>query len=327
MKILQLGNSDLTVAQLGLGAMGMSEFYGTTNEQESIQLLHQFLDLGGNFVDTADMYGMGRNEELLAKAYHDRRDKVVIATKFAIERDTNTGMPTGINGSPAYVKKACEASLNRLKTDVIDLYYMHRIDPRTPIEETIGAMAELVQEGKVRYIGLSEVGAETLAKAHAVHPITAVQSEYSLWSRDIENSSIPICSKLGITLVPYSPLGRGFLTGKIKDLASLDKMDYRRITPRFQEENFHKNLNLVTIVERIAKHKEVSAAQIALAWVMHKVEDSVPIPGTKRMKYLIDNMGAATVQLSKEEMDELDQLSAMVAGDRYDQRGMSIINA
>lgn len=327
MKKVQLGQSDLQVAQIGLGAMGMSEFYGEADEKNSIALLQEFLELGGNFVDTADIYGVGHNEELLAKAYHDRRDQVIIATKFGILRDGKTGAWLGLSGKADYVKQACEASLKRLKTDVIDLYYLHRLDPQTPIEETVGAMAELVEEGKVRYLGLSEVGAETLAKAHAVHPITAVQSEYSLWSRDIEKTSIPFCKENGISLVPYSPLGRGFLTGKIKNLDDLDEKDYRRVSPRFQGENLQKNLDLVKMVEEVASSKNATSAQIALAWVLAKGESFVPIPGTKRRKYLIDNLGAANVLLEKDEIEKLDRLSDLVQGDRYDERGMSLVNA
>jgi len=325
MKKVILGNSDLEISCIGFGCMGMSEFYGNTGtEAKNIALLHKTIDLGVDFLDTADIYGPFHNERLVGKAIKNRRNEVVIATKFGVMRNEE-GALLGISGRPEYVKKACEASLKRLGIDVIDLYYNHRKDPQVPIEETVGAMSDLVKEGKVRYLGLSEIGAENLRKAHAVHPISAVQSEYSIWSTDIEAEVIPACNDLGITLVAYSPLGRGFLTGQIKTLKDLASDDYRLMTPRFQGENFQKNLDLVTEVEAIAAVKGVKASQVAIAWVLAKGENIVPIPGTKREKYLVSNVEAAKVELSVWELEKLNQLSRAVIGERYDERGMRLI--
>ncbi len=327
MQKVKLGKSDLAVGRIGLGTMGMSEFYGQTNEEESIATIHAAIDNGVNFLDTADMYGIGHNEELLAKALKDRRNEVVLATKFGIQR-TKTEM-IGINGKPEYVKTACEASLKRLNVDVIDLYYLHRVDPSTPIEETVGAMSRLVEEGKVRYLGLSEVSGETLKKAYAVHPITAVQSEYSIWSFDIEETTIPTCRELDVALVAYSPLGRGFLTGQIKKFEDLAEDDYRRFNPRFTGENFNKNLELVKKIEQMAEAKGVLPAQLALAWVLAQGKDIVPIPGTKRRKYLLQNVEADTIYLDENDLKTIRTWmeSIEVVGGRYDDRGMSLVNA
>lgn len=327
MKTVRLGNSDLAIGRIGFGCMGLSEFYGATpDDAKGVALLHQAMDLGVNFFDTADMYGPFHNEQLLGKAVQGRRDKVVVATKFGILRDEKGGF-LGLSGSANYIKKACDASLKRLNLDAIDLYYMHRKDPRVPIEETVGAMADLVKAGKVRYLGLSEVSGDTLKKAHVIHPISAVQSEYSIWSTDIEDGVIPACNELGVTLVAYSPLGRGFLTGKIKSLDDLEANDYRRVSPRFQGDNLKKNLEIVAEVEAIAASKGVKPSQIAMAWVLAKGENIVPIPGTKRAKYLIENVASDAIELSSSEMATLDQLAKIVAGTRYDSRGMSLVNA
>lgn len=309
-----IGKSKLTVFPIGLGTMGMSEFYGETDETQSINTIHKAIDLGVNFFDTADMYGSGHNEELLGKALKGKLNDVTIATKFAIMRGPN-GEFLGVNGKPEYAKKACEASLKRLGVDVIDLYYCHRVDPNTPIEETVGAMADLVKEGKVRYLGLSEVKGETLRKAHAVHPITAVQSEYSIWTRDIEKANMDACRELGVSTVAYSPLGRGILTGKFNTIE--DKNDFRAHLPRMEAENFESNKKIIEHVQDIANSKNVKASQIALAWVLAKGEDIVPIPGTKREKYLIENVAAASIELSVEEISELDKLYSLVKGTRY----------
>lgn len=325
MKQVPLGNSTIQVSRIGLGCMGMSEFYGETDDAESIATIHHAIDNGVYFLDTADMYGMGKNEELLARALAGRREQVVLATKFGFIRDPQARERRGINGKPAYVKQACEASLRRLKTDYIDLYYQHRVDPETPIEETVGAMAELVKEGKVRYLGLSEASAATLRRASAVHPISALQSEYSLWSRDIEDEVIPACRELGITLVAYSPLGRGFLTGQIKRFEDFAPDDFRRTSPRFQGENFQKNLDLVHELEAIAREKNVNASQLALAWVLSRGEDIVPIPGTKRRTYLDQNIQATEIVLSTEDLHRLNTL-AHAAGSRYPEVGMRMLN-
>lgn len=279
--------------------MGMSEFYSPSemNEEESFRVIHHFLDAGGNFLDTADMYGTGRNEELVGKAIADHRDSVVLATKFGNQRGPN-GEFLGVRGDSQYVKDCCEASLKRLKVEHIDLYYQHRVDPNIPIEETVGAMKELVKEGKVRFLGLSEAGPATIRKANKVHSIAALQSEYSLWTRDIENEILPTIRELGISLVAYSPLGRGFLTGQFKKFEDLPADDFRRFSPRFQGENFEKNLELVTKIEELAAKKGCTPSQLALAWVLGQGQDVVPIPGTKRMKYLQDNLGAARIKLS-----------------------------
>jgi aryl-alcohol dehydrogenase-like predicted oxidoreductase len=320
-----LGKQGLRVSSLGLGCMGMSEFYGATDEGENIRTLERSLELGMNFWDTADMYGPYLNEQLLGRVLRKRRDSVVLATKFGFTRDPNTPGSRGLNASPEYVASACEASLKRLETDVIDLYYMHRLDPLVPIEDTVGAMAELVQQGKVRYLGLSEVSSDTLRRANAVHPISAVQSEYSLWSRDVETSLFPALNELGVGFVPYSPLGRGFLTGQVKSLDDLEPDDFRRGLPRFQPEHFQKNLELLDAVRAIASAKGCTPSQLALAWVLAQGADFAPIPGTKRVKYLEENAGAATLQLTPPELERLAALSGLVSGERYSEAGMRMI--
>ncbi len=322
----KIGKSNLEVFPIGLGAMGMSEFYGETNEKESIETLHAALEHGLNFIDTADTYAIGDNELLLNKAFNDRWDRVILATKFGIVRSKTNPNERRIDGSPAYVKQACEASLKRLGREVIDLYYLHRVDTSTPIEETVSAMAELVKEGKVKYIGLSEVSGETLRKANAIHPITAVQSEYSLWSRDIETTTLPVTRELGISLVAYSPLGRGFLTGKIKNMDDLSANDFRRTGPRFQGDNFNKNLQLLKIIEEIAKNKGCKTSQIALAWLLVQGEDIIPIPGTKRVTYLLENIAAAKIRLTDEEISLLSKTFSDVSGSRYNEAGMKLVN-
>lgn len=311
----KFGNSDLQVSQLGLGCMGMSEFYGSYNDEESNKVIHYAIENGINFFDTADMYGSGKNETLVGKALSEVRDKVVIATKFGILRGEG-GSFTGINGKPEYVKQSCEKSLQRLDMDHIDLYYQHRVDPNTPIEDTVGAMADLVKEGKVRYLGLSEASEEIIRRAHKVHPIAAVQTEYSLWSNDLE-AVIPVCRELDIALVPYSPLGRGFLSGKYKSLEDFEENDFRRYNPRFSAENFNKNLEILNVVEEIAKSKSVTPSQIALAWVISKGDDMFPIPGTKRINYLKENITAIDIKLEKDEIEQLDSLYNLVSGKRY----------
>lgn len=327
MKTRQLGKNGPRVSALGLGCMGMSEFYGPGDEAESRATLDHALAAGVTFYDTADMYGMGKNEELLAPFLAAHRSEVILATKFGIVRDASNATLRGIDGTPAYVKKACEASLKRLGVETIDLYYAHRKDPKTPIEETVGAMAELVREGKVRWLGLSEVGPETLKKACAVHPIAALQTEYSLWSREPEDQILAACRALGVGFVPYSPLGRGFLTGQIKRREDLAADDFRRMSPRFSEENFGKNLELVARVEAMAKSKACTPAQLALAWVLAQGEDLVPIPGTKRRTYLDDNLGALRVSLDASELAELDAIApkGVAAGLRYPEQSMRAI--
>jgi len=326
MKQRKLGNQGLTVSAMGLGCMGMSEFYGTADETEAIATIHRALELGVTFLDTADMYGVGHNEELVGKAVRDRRDRVILATKFGNVRGSD-GSFLGVNGQPDYVRSACEASLKRLGVEVIDLYYQHRVDPNTPIEDTVGAMAELVQQGKVRYLGLSEAAPETIRRAQAVHPISALQTEYSLWSREPEAEILPTCRELGIGFVPYSPLGRGFLTGKIKSPDDLSEGDFRAERyPRFQGENIQKNLELVQRVEAVAAAKGVTPGQLALAWVLAQGEDIVPIPGTKRRTYLEENVAAAEITLAPGELDQLSEMlpPGVAAGDRY--ADMSTVN-
>ena len=323
----KLGRQGLAVSAEGLGCMGMSEFYGPGDEDESIATIHRALDLGVNFLDTADMYGPFKNEELVGRAIRGRRGEVVLATKFGIVRDASNPTIRGISGRPEYVRQACDGSLKRLGVDHVDLYYQHRVDPEVPIEDTVGAMSRLVEEGKVRFLGLSEAGAETIRRAHAVHPITALQSEYSLWSRDIEDEIIPAVRELGIGLVAYSPLGRGFLTGRFTSLDDLAPDDFRRHSPRFQGENFAKNLELVKHVEELAASKGCSASQLALAWVLAQGDDVVPIPGTKRRKYLEENVAAVEIQLTPDDLARIEEIApkGVAAGTRYPAAAMASI--
>ena len=327
MKKRKLGNSSLEVSAVGLGCMGMSEFYGSVLESESHRVIDRALELGIDFFDTSDIYGPFTNEKLVGRAFANRRDQAVIATKFGILRGED-GSFRGINGKPEYVRSACEASLRRLGVDTIDLYYQHRVDSKTPIEDTVGAMADLIKEGKVRYLGLSEAAPETIRRAHAVHPITALQTEYSLWSRDPEDELLALCAELGIAFVAYSPLGRGFLSGKIRSLDDLAADDYRRHSPRFQEENFQKNLALVDKVQQLAERRGCSAAQLALSWLLAQDENIVPIPGTTKVSRLEEDAAAVDIELTPEELAAIEELAprGVAVGDRYDARGMRAVN-
>ena len=322
-----LGHSGLKVSAIGLGCMGMSEFYGSGDDSESISVIHRAMDLGITFFDTADMYGVGRNEALIGRALKSRRDQAVIATKFGNVRGAN-GEFLGVNGNPAYVRSACEASLKRLGVDVIDLYYQHRVDPATPIEDTVGAMAELVKEGKVRYLGLSEAGPQTIRRAAKVHSIAALQTEYSLWSRDPETEILATVRELGIAFVPYSPLGRGFLSGRFKRPEDLASDDWRRHSPRFQGENFAQNQRVVSEVEKIAREKQCTPSQLALAWVLAQGDDLVPIPGTKRVKYLEENTAALEIRLSNEDLVRIGEAFPLnvASGMRYPEVAMSAVD-
>jgi aryl-alcohol dehydrogenase-like predicted oxidoreductase len=325
----ELGKSGLRVSAIGLGCMGMSEFYSPSqrNDDESVRVIHRYLDAGGNFLDTADVYGMGRNEVLVGKAIAGRRGRVVLATKFANVRGPE-GQFLGVRGDPQYVRQCCDASLKRLGVEVIDLYYQHRVDPKTPIEDTVGAMAELITAGKVRYLGLSEAAPATIRRAAQVHPIAALQTEFSLWSRDVEDKILPTVRELGIGFVAYSPLGRGFLTGRFKAIDDLPADDYRRNAPRFQGENFQKNLELVKKLEELAAAKGCTPSQLALAWVLAHGEDIVPIPGTKRVAYLDDNLGAWNVRLTANELAQIDAIlpAGAVSGPRYPAQAMQAID-
>ncbi len=328
MKQRKLGRGGPMVSAIGLGCMGMSDVYGGRDEQESLATLERALDLGVTFFDTADVYGPHTNEQLVGRALKRHRDQVVLATKFGLIRDADKPQFNEVNGKPEYVRRACDESLRRLGVNVIDLYYLHRVDPATPIEDTVGAMAELVRAGKVRYLGLSEAGASTIRRAHAVHPITAVQSEYSLWTRDPEDEVLPTCRELGIGFVPFSPLGRGFLTGQIRRFEDLEEGDYRRSSPRFQGENFQRNLDLVQRVSALAREKHCSAAQLALAWALAQGEEIVPIPGTKRRRYLQENLGALDVHLTSEDLERITEVAPRGAfsGPRYSEAMLRMVN-
>lgn len=322
-----LGRSGLLVSRMGLGCMGMSEFYGPGDERESIRTIHRALELGMNFLDTADIYGLGRNEELVGRAIRDRREKVVLATKFGNVRGQD-GSWLGVNGSPGYVRACCEDSLRRLGVDTIDLYYQHRVDPDTPIEDTIGAMADLVRQGKVRHLGLSEAAPATIRRACAVHPVAALQTEYSLWTRDPESEVLPTCRELGVGFVAYSPLGRGIFGGRIKSLNDLSEGDYRRNNPRFAEGNLSSNLSLVEHLEEIAAGKKCRPAQVALAWLLARGEDVIPIPGTKRVERLEENAGAMEVVLTSEDLARIDAMfpAGAARGERYSEQAMMALN-
>ncbi|MEU4837696.1 aldo/keto reductase [Nocardia testacea] len=316
----------LAVSAQGLGCMGMSHVYGTADDAQSIVTLRRALDLGVSLLDTADFYGAGHNEELIGRAIAGRRDEVVVATKFGFA--SRPGEPLRVRGDAAYVQRACEASLRRLGVEHIDLYYQHRVDPEVPIEETVGAMSELVRAGKVRHLGLSEAGAETIRRAYAVHPISALQSEWSLWSRELENEIVPVCRDLGIGVVPFSPLGRGFLTGRYRSADELDESDVRRTQPRFADANLKRNLAIVKNLNAIAAVKGVTAGQLALAWVQHRGDDVVPIPGTRRVQHLEENLAALTVELSGEDLAVIEAAAPLdrVAGTRYDAAGLTFVN-